>query len=116
MNHTNEDTPIVQYLYKYSDDYLKEETFDQLLEGKKFRMERIVSGGQSTPDNKWYDQEDDEWVLLLKGEAHLKFKGDNNDKVLHPGDCIHIPAHCLHRVEQTSLSEATVWLAVHYIP
>ena len=110
----NENAPTVQHLYKYSKDYLKEESFDQLLEGKKFRMERIVSGGQVTPQGQWYDQDEDEWVLLLKGEARILFKTTNNEKVLGPGDYLHIPAHCLHRVEHTSLNEETVWLAVHY--
>ena len=34
-------------------------------------VERIVSWGHVTPEDQWYDQEKDEWVLLLEGAARL---------------------------------------------
>ena len=114
MSQSNHTTPTVQHLYTYSENYLIAETFDQLLKGKQFRLERIVSGGQSTPEEQWYDQDQDEWVLLLKGEARLQFKNDNSEMILKPGDHVSIPAHCLHRVNQTSVTESTVWLALHF--
>lgn len=77
------------------------------------RIERIVSLGYHSPDGFWFDQESDEWVLLLQGKARLRFEGDDTVE-LKPGGHINIPAHKRHRVEWTTPSEPTVWLAVHY--
>ena len=46
-----------------------EEIFDALLQTDHFQLERIVSAGQATPPGEWYDQETQEWVLLLRGSA-----------------------------------------------
>ena len=48
------------------------EVFEKLLEGRQFRLERIVSTGQCTPKDQWYDQDQDEWVVLLAGGARLR--------------------------------------------
>ncbi len=90
------------------------EVFEELLSGGKFRLERIVSTGQSTPLDDWYDQEDDEWVVLLAGAARLRFEGQANEIELRPGDYINIPAHCRHRVEWTDPAQSSVWLALHF--
>ncbi|NTV46153.1 MAG: hypothetical protein HGB11_06455, partial [Chlorobiales bacterium] len=37
------------------------------------RLERIVSEGHATPGGEWFDQEWDEWVILLSGSATLRF-------------------------------------------
>ena len=50
-----------------------EELFTELLRRKGVRIERIVSTGQSTPADKPYNQEYDEWVLLVSGSAGLWF-------------------------------------------
>ena len=89
------------------------EIFEVLLETDYFRLERIVSGGQATPPGKWYDQDSDEWVVLLTGSACLRFEGEP-DRVLRPGDHLLIPAHRRHRVEWTDQTRPTVWLALHY--
>jgi len=78
------------------------------------RIERIVSGGQATPDGEWYDQTWDEWVILLSGSAGLLFDGDVASRILKPGDYVMIPAGCRHRVEWTDPDRKTVWLAVHF--
>jgi cupin 2 domain-containing protein len=91
-----------------------EEVFDQLLEVKGFRLEKIVSAGQATPVGEWYDQDDHEWVALLRGSAGLRFHGESQVHVLKPGDYIEIPAHMRHRVEWTDPNEKTVWLALHF--
>ena len=76
------------------------------------RIERIVSTGQASPAGFWYDQPDDEFVVLLSGAAALRFEG--GDVVdLKPGDWIEIAAHVRHRVESTQADPPTVWLAVH---
>jgi cupin 2 domain-containing protein len=78
------------------------------------RIERIVSRGQATPDGEWYDQERDEWVLLLAGSAMLRFEGDTHARSMASGDHLLIPAGCRHRVDWTDPDRETVWLAVHF--
>jgi cupin 2 domain-containing protein len=90
------------------------EIFQVLLETDTCRLERIVSGGQSTPPGEWYDQDTHEWVVLLTGSAGLRFEAESEPRVLHPGDYLLIPAHCRHRVEWTDPAQPTVWLALHY--
>ncbi len=90
-----------------------EELITELLSANGVRIERIVSFGQSSPDGFWYDQEEDEWVLLLEGSATLEFEaGDPVD--LKPGDHLNIPAGQHHRVEKTDQNGRTVWLTVFY--
>lgn len=93
---------------------LAEELIEVLIENKAVRIERIVSTGQRSPQNFWYDQEEHEWIVVLQGEARLLFEDDSQSVDLKPGDQINIPAHRKHRVEWTTLSEPTVWLAVFY--
>lgn len=92
-----------------------QEIVDTLASSDAVRIERIVSNGQRSPDGFWYDQPEDEWVLLLAGAAHLGF-ADGRRQILAPGDHIHIPAGQRHRVEWTAPDMATVWLAVFYRP
>jgi len=55
------------------------------------KIERIVSKGHQSPPDSWYDQVQNEWVLLVKGEARLQLP----DHSLHmkAGDYVNIPAH-----------------------
>lgn len=75
------------------------------------RVERIVSDGQSSPPGFWYDQDWDEWVLVLTGGAELELAESGGVERLAPGDWLFLPAHCRHRVHGTQ--KGTVWLAVH---
>jgi cupin 2 domain-containing protein len=93
---------------------LSEEVFQEIIAGERFRLERIISSGQATPIGQWYDQEQDEWVVLLSGGAGLRFEGEEDLRVLHPGDFVNIPAHTRHRVEWTDEKQTTIWLALHY--
>lgn len=93
---------------------LPEELFETLLDHDSLRIERIVSHGHASPDGFWYDQDQHEWVLLLKGEARLLFDEKGEPVSLRPGDAINIAAHKRHRVEWTSPDEPTIWLAIHY--
>ena len=90
------------------------EEFLTLIGGKRVRIERIVSHGHATPSGEWYDQPQDEFVVLLKGAARLRLAGDAEGINLQPGDSLHLPAHRRHRVEWTTPTEPTVWLAVHW--
>lgn len=95
---------------------LDEELVQVLAHGESTRVERIVSRGQSSPTGFWYDQEEDEWVIVLAGAAKLCFEGCEERVKLTPGDYIHIPAHTRHRVDWTDPHVDTVWLAVFYQP
>lgn len=92
---------------------LPEELFDSLVDSSAVRIERIVSRGHRSPQSGWYDQPQNEWVIVLKGQAVLAF--DQGESVtLKAGDFIAIPAHRRHRVEWTPQDIDTIWLAVHY--
>lgn len=93
-----------------------EEVFENLFQGASFCVERIVSTGQVTPADEWYDQQHAEWVVLLSGAAVLRFEGESEGRTLVPGDAVNIPAHCRHRVEATAADRESVWLAIHYEP
>jgi cupin 2 domain-containing protein len=93
---------------------LLEEQFEDLLTGDGFKLERIVSTAHATPAGEWYDQDADEWVVLLRGSAELRFDGELQGVVMRPGDYVLIPAHRRHRVEWTDPGQPTVWLALHY--
>jgi len=92
---------------------LPEELFQPLLERPGVRVERILSRGHATPAGQWYDQSEDEWVLLLKGSAALEIEGEGKQRELLPGDYLLLPAHCRHRVTWTAAGEETIWLAIH---
>ncbi|WP_107852889.1 cupin domain-containing protein [Oceanimonas marisflavi] len=92
---------------------LTEERFDQLLNTPGVRIERIVSRGHTSPAEGWYDQAEDEWVLVLTGSGTLEFE-DGRRQTLVPGDHLYIPAHQKHRVCHTAADEATIWLAVFF--
>jgi cupin 2 domain-containing protein len=95
-------------------DGLKDELIEILMEDEKVRMERIVSKGHASPPGFWYDQDRDEFVILLDGSAGLLFEEKEELIVMKPGDYVNIPAHARHRVEWTDASKETVWMAVFY--
>ncbi len=87
------------------------EKFSEIFNGK-IRIEKILSSGHTTEEGKWYDQAEDEWVVLLSGIAILEFE-DNSILEMKPGDYIFIPAHKKHRVTFTSKEPSCLWLAIH---
>ena len=90
---------------------LAEEQIDELLRRPNLRIERIVSTGQSSAETSWYDQAEHEWVIVLSGRAKLRYKDDDAEVELTPGDAAFIPAHTKHQVAWTTPDEPTVWLA-----
>ena len=82
-----------------------QEIIEELIQGRDLRIKRIVSRGQASPPGFWYDQDEDEWVLLISGKARIQFEGQAESLVLAPGDHLHIPAHTKHRVEWTDASQ-----------
>jgi cupin 2 domain-containing protein len=92
------------------------EVFQTLAENGAVRIERIISHGQATPEGEWFDQELDEWVLLLSGSAKIFFENNVSPLRMKPGDYIMIAARQRHRVVWTDSKVQTVWLAVHFPP
>jgi len=89
------------------------EIFEDILNTEKLRVERIVSKGQVSPEAGWYDQEENEWVIVLSGFGEIEYI--NGDKIiLKQGDYLHLKAHEKHRVTETSSDDPTVWLAIFY--
>lgn len=90
----------------------EDEVFETLFYGNNIRVERIISTGQTTPEDQWYDQDTDEWVVLLQGEARLSFENEE-DIFLRKGDYVLISARKRHKVSYTSTDPACIWLAIH---
>lgn len=88
----------------------KPEEFLTLFESDTVKIERIISRSHSSPPGFWYDQTEDEWVMVVRGTAALEFAGGEIVE-MKEGDYWLIPRHVRHRVARTS--EATVWLTVH---
>ena len=90
----------------------EEENFFEIFKNETIKIEKIVSNGQTSPENFWYEQEKSEFILLLEGFAILEF--EDREVELKKGDCLNIEANQKHRVKFTSLDEPTVWFAVFY--
>ena len=93
---------------------LSEEVFEEIAGDGATRIERIVSKGHASPPGFWYDQDQNEWVLLLRGAARLEFEAGNQKVDLVPGSYVNIPAGVRHRVAWTAPDEPTIWLTVWY--
>ena len=93
---------------------LAEELIEELVRTPGVRLERIVSRGHRTPEGEWYDQEWNEWVIVLSGRATLRVEGESEVIALGAGDSLLLPAHVRHRVEWTDPAVNTVWVALHY--
>jgi cupin 2 domain-containing protein len=92
---------------------LPNEIFEDIIITEKLKIERIVSMGQASPDTGWYDQSENEWIIVLSGYGVIEYI--NGVKVtLKQGDYLNIKAHEKHRVIETSPDEVTVWLAIFY--
>jgi cupin 2 domain-containing protein len=83
-----------------------------LAEGDGFMIERIVSWGNVTPDGSWYDQDHDEWAVVVQGYGVLEDESGVRTE-LGPGDSHFLPAHVRHRVAATSHEPPCIWLSVH---
>jgi len=92
---------------------LSQEFFKEIINTDYIRIEQIVSNGHTSPKQGWYDQDENEWVVVIKGAGELTFESGEKVK-LTPGDYINIEAHKKHRVTWTDPDEETVWLAVFY--
>ena len=71
-----------------------------------------VSHGHKSPEGFWFDQDQNEWVLLIAGAARLQFEDETVE--MKAGSFVNIPAHRRHRVDWTDPDQPTIWLAIHY--
>jgi cupin 2 domain-containing protein len=104
----------VRNLFDDLPDRLPGERVDVIVDAPGVRIERIVSTGHMTPPDEWYDQDADEWVVVLRGRARVRLEGEPEARDLYPGDHLLLRARVRHRVEWTDDSGPTVWLAVHH--
>ncbi|MFZ4398615.1 MAG: cupin domain-containing protein [Bacteroidales bacterium] len=89
------------------------ELIDILFKNENIIIERIISFGNPSPDGFWYNQPNNEWVILLTGEAEIEYK--NGDKIyLKAGDYLLIPSNQEHRVSYTSKSPNCTWLCFYF--
>lgn len=86
---------------------LEGERFETVLSQGNLVLERIVSSAAIVPRESVQSQ--DEWVVLLQGEAVLDVAGES--VVLATGDHLFLPAGTPHTVER--VSQGAIWLAVH---
>lgn len=86
------------------------ERFETLLTHRNLMIERIVSSAALPPQE--YVQPQDEWVLLMNGEAALEVAG--KPIALKSGDYLFLPAGTPHKVLRAS--DGALWLAVHLYP
>jgi len=93
---------------------LPEELTEILASAGRVRIERIVSRAHASPPAFWYQQDENEFVLLLQGRAGLRFEDSATVIELAAGDYLVIPAGLRHRVEWTAADVDTVWCAVFY--
>ncbi len=91
----------------------EQELFEDLFKNDFIKIERIISYGNSSDENFWYDQSHSEWVLIIQGSATLQFEAHELFE-MKKGDYIFIPPHKKHRVDSTDLNKPTIWLAIHY--
>jgi cupin 2 domain-containing protein len=92
---------------------IPEEIFERLIVNSNFHLERIISQGHNSPKDFWYDQDTNEFVILISGSAELHFF-DGEKFFLKPGDYFIIPANTKHRIERTDSEQKTFWLTLHF--
>ncbi len=91
-----------------------QERTEVLLQSGLWRLERIHSCACSSPAGFWYEQGEEEWVMLLQGQAGLRFADEPTDRSLQQGDSVWIRAGRRHRVTATDRAPGTIWLALFW--
>ncbi|WP_210459084.1 cupin domain-containing protein [Vibrio crassostreae] len=92
---------------------LPNEMFNALISNENIRIERILSHGHSSPEEGWYNQDENEWVMVLEGQGVIEFD-DGRVVTLSKGDYINIAAREKHKVIGTVENVVTIWSAVFY--
>jgi cupin 2 domain-containing protein len=89
------------------------ELFTPIYEQPGFRIERILTAGQTSPALGWYNQDENEMVILLQGNAVIEFD-DNTKAEMKTGDMLVIEKFRKHKVSYTSTEPPCVWLAAFW--
>jgi cupin 2 domain-containing protein len=113
MRALNREHPIMGNLFSSLPADLEREVYEELVRSGNVRIERILSKGHTAPDEGWFDQSENEWVVVLEGSGTILFE-NGNEVTLRKGDHITIPSHARHKVTWSDPNEVTVWLAVFY--
>ncbi|MEZ8038283.1 MULTISPECIES: cupin domain-containing protein [unclassified Vibrio] len=92
---------------------IPDEIFNDIITTENVRIERIISHGHRSPEQGWYDQNENEWVMVLEGQGVIEFE-DGRVVTLSKGDYINIAAREKHKVVGTDRDVVTIWLAVFY--
>ncbi|WP_205342142.1 cupin domain-containing protein [Denitrificimonas caeni] len=103
----------ISNIFEFLADDISNELFENIVTGQNIKIERIISKGHSSPTSGWYDQSENEWVIVLKGQAKIEFENQAPVHLL-AGSYLNIPAHTKHKVAWTDPDIETIWLAVHY--
>ncbi len=90
---------------------IPEEIFTEIVATDRIRIERIISNGHATEPGRWYNQESNEWVLVLSGSGTIEYESGELVE-LKVGDHLLLPRGVKHRVARTDAP--TIWLAVHF--
>ena len=99
-------------IYKELPDTTLAEQEEILLATDSVKIARIVSGGQTS---EVYDQREDEWVIVLSGEAEISFPEEGGHTLkLESGDYLLLKAGRKHQVTKTS--DPCLWLCVYFSP
>ena len=96
----------IDNLYKGTKPTENNEIFSTLFHNETLKIESIRSNLKRPGE--LYDQDQDEWVLLLKGEAKIEIVDEIRE--MGPGDYLFLPKNTLHRVISTS--ENALWLCI----
>jgi len=88
------------------------EVSETLVSAGQVLIERIVSAGYASPPGTWFDQDRDEWVLLVQGEAIVSYEQGGEER-LATGEWTLIPAHRRHRVAFTTADPPCIWICCH---
>jgi cupin 2 domain-containing protein len=103
----------VRNIFKLPNKLPPVELLETLLDNDRVLIEKITSTGQVTPEGEWYDQDKDEWLILLQGKGELSYEDGSRIK-LTSGDYLLIPAYHKHRVEYTSTEPPCIWLTIFF--
>lgn len=111
LNEIWKDVDIIENIFVRPKEKFDDEIINIIAENKNIRIEKIISDGHTTD---WYDQDQNEFVCLLSGEAEIEFinnNGENSIKILNCGDCLVIYKHERHRIIKQGKCN---WLCVFY--
>lgn len=89
---------------------ISSEVSEILIKNENVTIERIVSCGNTTD---WYDQTENEFVILLQGKAIIEY--ETGEKInIKKGDTVYLPAHLKHRVAYTSKKPPCIWICMFW--